>query len=153
MNRSSSDPLDPNFIFYASRILDKYALCENLFEEVDGKIREKILGIKLLESAQQKTKKKISEVKDIADTSLMLCGFFPSSLENKIVSSKYYYDIGTMAYKKLNTLVPEYLDQKDFYAHLAMIFYQLTRLLTVVAESFYNKKDDVTFLITTKKSA
>jgi hypothetical protein len=132
--------------------LDQYALCDNFFEESDGKLREKVLGLKLLESSKKQRKRQISEVKDIADTSLMLCGFFPSSIENRIVSSRYYYDIGTLAYNKLDTLVPEYLDQKNFYARLATIFYQLARLLTVVAESF-KQDENMSFILSPKKSA
>ncbi len=137
--------MSADVIFYASRLLDRYALCENFFEIVDGKIQNKVLGMKLLETDSKKNRRKVTDIRDVADTALMLCGFFPSAIENKIVSPKYYYDIGTVAYKKLNNFVPEYLDQKDFYANLSQLFYQLAQLLTILSESF--KQDDSSFLL------
>lgn len=135
-NGQLSDPLQSEFIYYASRLLDRYALCENFFETVDGKIQEKVLGVKLLKTSQQLPKQKATEIRDVGDTALMLCGFFPSAIENKIVSPSYYYDIGSVAYQNLNALIPEYMDQKGFYASLSKLFYQLAQLLSVMAQSF-----------------
>lgn len=142
-NGQLSDPLKSEFIFYASRLLDRYALCENFFECVDGEMREKVLGLKLLETSLQRPKKQATDIRDVGDTALMLCGFFPSAIENKIVSPKYYYEIGSIAYKNLNSLIPEYMDQKDFYANLSRFFYQLAHLLSVMAQSFKHEGSEL----------
>lgn len=138
-NKRHSVPLSSETIYYVSRLLDQYALCENFFEEVDGKIQEKVLGVKLLETFDKSPRRKIDEIRDVGDTALMLCGFFPDSMNKKIVSPQYYYKIGMSAYRNLNRLIPIYMDQKNFYQNLSDLFYRLAELLTILAESFQNE--------------
>ena len=72
--------------------MDKYSLSQNLFSKIDGINNEKILGIKLLKSEHLSGREQIVCIKDVADTALMMCGFFSNSLEKRIVSEQYYYD-------------------------------------------------------------
>jgi hypothetical protein len=64
------------------------------FEVVDDKIKEKVLGVKLLESSLLSKEKQKATLRDIAETSLMLCGFFHDSLNNKMIDVRYYEEIG-----------------------------------------------------------
>lgn len=116
--------------------MDRYALSQNYFEVTDGQNREKVLGLKFLEIETMPKNKMLLECKDIADMSLMLCGFFSSSIENKIVSEKYYYDIGVNAYSKLNVLKPLHLDIHNFYKEFSLYFFQATELMSIVSEEF-----------------
>ena len=123
--------------------MDKYSLSQNLFSKIDGINNEKILGIKLLKSEHLSGREQIVCIKDVADTALMMCGFFSNSLEKRIVSEQYYYDIGMLAYKKLNRLKPYYLDINNFYTDVSNFFNQLTMMMTIVSEKFNENSEEM----------
>ena len=54
--------------------IPKYFKYSNYFENVEGKVREKVLGVKLLECQELPNESKKRTLQDIGDTALFLCG-------------------------------------------------------------------------------
>ncbi len=133
LNKKSLCPVPESIIFYSSDVLDKFALSETYFESSEGKLREKILGIKLLEATQQNREVQKRVFKEVGDMSLLICGFFSESVNKKIVDTQYYSQIGKMAYAHLNSVTPKFLDIPDFYGMVSTCFGSLTTLLMLLA--------------------
>lgn len=133
LNKKSLCPVPEAIIFYSSEVLDKFALSEEFFEISEGKVREKILGMKLLEAAQMTRDEQRKIYKEVADTSLMVCGYFAESVNKKIVDTQYYAQLGKMAYGHLNSCAPSFLDIPSFYAMIATCFENMTTLLALLA--------------------
>jgi hypothetical protein len=133
LNQKSLCPVPQSIIYYSSDVLDKFALSEDFFETTDGKVREKILGTKLLEATQfnREDQKKIYQ--EVAEMSLMICGYFSESVNKKIVDVQYYAQLGRTAYSHLNNITPSFLDIPCFYGMVATCFGPLTTLMTIMA--------------------
>src|SRR6476659_1712621 len=85
LNKKSLCPVPESIIFHSSEVLDKFALSQDFFEVSEGKVREKILGMKLLEAMQMNREEQRRTYKEVADMSLLVCGYFSESVNKKIV--------------------------------------------------------------------
>jgi hypothetical protein len=127
INKSTICPLPQETIFYSSKVLEKYSLSSVFFEQNDeGKLSEKILGQRFLEASQFNEIERSRVYKDIGDTALFLCGYFSSSLNNKIVDKSYYSNIGIESYSRLGG--------SQVYKIMATSFDTLTALLSILAK-------------------
>lgn len=151
-NKKSSNPLPNETIFYSSLVMDRLGDSSKFFEIVDGRTRDKVLGIKLLESSQMSKDKMKVTLKDIAETSLLVCGFFSDSLNKKIIDVKYYQDLGKIAYSRLNSIEPKAYNVNSFYNTVSNSFYDITTLMTIAATNSGGDKD-LPWLIVSKKIA
>jgi hypothetical protein len=143
LNRKTGRPLPKETIFYSSLVMDKFGVSQELFVEKEGKITEKILGLKLLESAHLSKSMRKRELKDIGDTALFICGYFSDSFNKKLVDTRYYQEIGQTAYMKLNNLVPSFYDIDYFYKDLSDKFASVTLLIDLLSKDISsNKKED-----------
>jgi hypothetical protein len=133
LNRKSLCPVPDSILFYSSDVLGKFSLSTDFFEVNDGKVREKILGIKLLEATQLSKEEQRKVYKDVADMSLMVCGYFSESVNKKIVDVNYYAQIGKTAFTYLNNLSPKFLDIPHFYGMVATCFESTITLLSLLA--------------------
>jgi hypothetical protein len=134
-NRKSTRPLPNETIFYSSLVMDQFGNSEKYFEEVDGKLREKILGIKLLESGQMPKEKMKATLKDVAETSLLVCGYFSDSLNRKMTNVNYYQDLGVIAYSRLNSLEPKAYNIDSFYSKVSKSFLDITILMNLASKN------------------
>ena len=143
VNRKSSRPLPQEVIYYSSTVMDRFGKSRNYFQESkEGKMKEKALGKKLLESSCLPRHEQIKELKDIGDTTLFLCGYFSDSLNRKLVDTSYYQQIGQSSYKKLNVFHPILFDFKNFYEFIAKTFNSLVTMISIVAQRFFSKMED-----------
>lgn len=133
LNKKSLCPVPESIIFYSSDVLDKFALSQTYFEFSEGKVREKILGLKLLEASQFGREEQRKIYKEVADTALFVCGYFSESTHNKLVDAQYYSQLGKMAYSHLNNLGPSFLDIPSFYNMVATCFESMTTLMSLLA--------------------
>src|SRR5665647_262574 len=133
LNKKSLCPVPESVIFYSSDVLDKFALSEDFFEVTDGKVREKILGLKLLEASQMSREDQKKIYKEVGDMSLLVCGYFAESVNKKIVDTHYYSQLGKMAYGHLNNVTPSLLDIPCFYSMIATCFESMTTLMSMFA--------------------
>ena len=147
-NKRSTRPLEMSFIYYSSLVMDHLGDSSKYFEVVDDKIKEKVLGVKLLESSLLSKEKQKATLRDIAETSLMLCGFFHDSLNNKMIDVRYYEDIGKIAYSRLNSFSPTAFDVPSFYKRMSQSFSDLTLLMNLVSKNYQSNSDpDLPWLI------
>jgi hypothetical protein len=134
LNKKSLCPVPESVIFYSSDVLDKFALSQDFFDVSDeGKVREKVLGLKLLEATQLSREEQRKVYKEVADMSLWVCGYFSESTHKKIVDAQYYSQIGKMAYSHLNSMAPSFLDIPSFYNMFATCFESMTTLMSILA--------------------
>lgn len=133
LNQKSLCPLPGSVIYYSSDVLNNFAYSHDFFEKSEGKIRQKILGMKLLEATQCSRDDQKKIYKEVGDMSLMICGYFSESVKKKIVDTTYYAKLGKMSYSHLNTITPNFMDIPDFYGMIATCFESLTALMTIFA--------------------
>lgn len=147
-NKKSLNPLPNETIYYSSLVMDNYGVSEKFFEYVNGKAKEKILGIKLLESSQHPKEKQKQILKDIAEMSLLICGYFADSMNRKIIDVNYYQDLGIIAYGRLNSFSPTAYDIPAFYKLMARSFSEITLLMSFVSKKYSADSDkDLPWLI------
>lgn len=145
LNTTIATPLPQETIFYSSQVLNTMAISSNFFEILDnGEIREKMLGVKFLKSWQLPRGEQKSELKDIGDTSLCLCGVFNENIAKKIVDQNYYMKLGRTAYSKLDTLEPHFLGITNFYMGLSKQFKIVVDVLALFTRDFFK---DSNFII------
>ncbi len=148
VNAKSTSPISTDTLFYCSLVMDSFGDSTNYFEESDGKVKEKVLGLKLLECGQYPINEQKRILKDIADTSLFLCGFFSDSINRKIVDYSYYQELGQVAYTRLNNMVPSFFEIPAFYKKMSHSFSPVADLMSVVAEkNFKEHAESGEFLI------
>jgi hypothetical protein len=145
LNKKSLCPVPESVIYYSSDVLDKFALSEDFFEISEGKVRQKILGTKLLEATQLTREEQKKVYKEVGDMSLLVCGYFSQSVNKKIVDTHYYSQLGKMAYGHLNSVTPSFLDIPSFYLMIATCFESLTSLMSIMATSSSQKDPHVIF--------
>ncbi len=133
LNKKSLCPVPESVIYYSSDVLDKFALSQDFFEVSEGKIREKVLGMKLLEASQLTKEEQRKAYKEVGDMALLVCGYFIESTQKKLVDSQYYAQLGKMAYAHLNSFTPTFLDIPSFYGMIATCFESLTTLMALLA--------------------
>lgn len=150
-NKKFLTPLPDETIFYSSMVMNNYGDSAKFFEQVDGKAREKILGIKLLEANQLPKEKQKAAIQDVAETSLLVCGYFSDSMRKKLVDVKYYEDIGKIAYARLNGMTPVAYDVPFFYKKMANYFTGITLLMNLVSKKYSSDRDMPWLILTDKK--
>lgn len=135
LNNKSLSPVSDGVLLYSSDVLERltlstefYGVCEN------GKLSEKILGLNILKAESLESDQKKKVYKDVADTSLVLVGYFSNSINKKLVDKSYYIELGKMAYHKMDPYYPDYLDIPGFYKQLSSCFEGITHLLKIFSE-------------------
>ena len=118
--------------------MDHFGESGQYFEFTEGRPQEKILGTKLLSTDNMNKEAKKRALKDIGDTSLCLCGFFSDSLNKKIVDSRYYSDLGRIAYERLNSIVPDFYDIPSFFKLIAESLGNIIMIMNLVAEKHFS---------------
>jgi len=131
LNKNSNPQLPAEAIHYSSLVMEQFEISENYFEKSEGKLREKILGVKLLEVDSLPLPAAKRTLKDVGDTALFLCGFFSESLNRKIIDERYYHEVGKMAYQRLDSIVYE---TSSFYKIISTNFDMLTVLINLVSK-------------------
>lgn len=145
INAESICPMPESLIYYSSDLLERFSLSEDYFEIQEGKVREKILGMKLLESTNLSSVEQVRVLRDVADTSLLVSSYFSDSLRKKVVDASYYSNIGKNAYERLNNVSPHYLDIPSFYHMLATSFDRVGLLLKKLSVQSFNTKEQSLF--------
>lgn len=155
INEKSRDPLPNEAIYYSSLVMDKFGESGKFFETKEGKVREKILGTKLLQTSSMTKGERKRALKDIGDTALLICGYFSDSLNKKIIDTGYYQELGQTAYRKLNSVVPQAYDVPSFFKGLSFDFERLTMVMNLVSEKTLNHDwpSDSVYLFVSKKVA
>lgn len=137
LNNKSLAPVCDEIVIYSSDVLEKHALNANLYKEA--------LGLNFLKAELMEYEQKKKVYKDVADTALVLVGYFSQSINSKLISHDYYIQIGQMAYQRMDSIYPDYLDIPGFYKRLSCSFEGLTTLLKVYSKN--NEQDPFKHLL------
>jgi hypothetical protein len=143
INQKALNPVPNEAIYYSSRVLDLYCSSKHLFDMENGKVKEKILGVKLLEVTHFPKNKQKRVLKDVGDTSLFLCGYFSEALNKKIVDTSYYQNLGQIAYRRLNGLSPDLYQIPSFYNIISDTFETLSMLIGIVAKNNFQVAKEI----------
>lgn len=135
-NKEVACPLPEEFIFYSSLVLERYALSDVFFTSESGKMNEKILGVKLLETLNKETENKVTDLKDIGDTVLVQLGLFSGSVKKKLTTKTYYLTVAQNAYHELDGLNSQFYDIPNFYKLFATSLDKTVSLLGIMADEF-----------------
>ena len=152
LNRCAINPLPLETIFYSSNVMDNFSVSERYFDIQSGKVKNKILGIKLLESSQLSSEAQKRELRDIGDSALLLCGVFSESLNRKIVDLNFYESLGAVAYGRLNAFIPNELEIDGFYLTLAENFKCLANMMSAATSTFLNNSEDDSWALDSLKN-
>lgn len=142
LNKNSLCPVPEETIYYSSEVLEQYSCSTDYFDFEDGKPKEKILGMQLLEAENFSKEKKKRVYKDVGDTALILTGYFSKSINDKIVSSSYYTRLGQTAYEKLNNAQPNCFDIPSFYKIMATCFENISQMLSILVEKNESQREE-----------
>ena len=150
LNQTLSNPVSQELIYYGSNVMSELSKSENFFDLSEGKIKNKSLGEKLLASEMLQESAKVRALKDIGDTSLIVCSVFEDSFNPKIIDRTYYIDLGKIAYGRLNNLIPVALDIEGFYMCLSEQVDKLIQIMKVAGQCFLSN-DESKFILNMKK--
>lgn len=141
-NKKSLRPVPAEALYYSSEVLNDFVNPSKFFELNDeGKVRQKILGLKLLEAYQFTISEQKRMYKDVGESALILCGMFNESVNRKILDINYYHNIGKEAYGRLNSIEREAYNRQEFYDLIAECFATLTTLINRVA-NIHSKQEE-----------
>ena len=149
LNQTLSNPVSQELIYYGSNVMSELSKSENFFDLSEGKIKNKSLGEKLLASEMLQESAKVRALKDIGDTSLIVCSVFEDSFNPKIIDRTYYIDLGKIAYGRLNNLIPVALDIEGFYMCLSEQVDKLIQIMKVAGQCFLSN-DESKFILNMK---
>ena len=137
VNSKMQIPFPKAVLLYSSEVMSDFLQSEKYFQRNDeGRIKEKILGRKYLEVMNAEDDISKHEIKDIGETTLVLCGIFRESINPKIVDASYYYSLGRSAYNKMDEFFPSYFDIPGFYRLFAESFESITTLIGNATTNF-----------------
>ena len=140
VNQKSTVKLPQEALIYSSMVMDRFGESGQYFEVIEGKPQEKVLGTKLLSIDNMNKEAKKRALRDIGDTSLCLCGFFSDSLNRKIVDSRYYRELGVIAYQRLNSIVPDYYDIPSFFKIISESLNSIIMMMNLVAQRHFSSE-------------
>ncbi|MCB9060734.1 MAG: hypothetical protein H6622_04355 [Halobacteriovoraceae bacterium] len=152
INLTLNGPIPNESIYYTSRVLERMGHSHKFFEIVEGKVKNKVLGIKLLEATQLSKSKQKQTYQEVGDTALLICGLFSESLRKKLIDTSYYLDLGRTAYLKLHHHVPSLYDVDNFFKQYSYSMEGIVSLISYVfADNFMQEYDNAFLLFQTEK--
>lgn len=126
LNMQIPCPVNQEILFYSSELLHKYAMAEKLFRV------SPYHALSLMESSTADMDEQKNTLKDIAETSLLRCGYFSQS-RHGLLDIHHYQKMGVHAYEKLHSFTPEFLGIRSFYLVMATSFPQVCEMMQVLA--------------------
>jgi hypothetical protein len=95
-------------------------------------IAQSVLALDFLHGLEQLGQKKLEQLRDVGDKSLLFAGLFPGQAERRRVRVGYFVEIGQSAYAVLATLYSQ--QRAELYASLEKGFVALMDVLQVIRE-------------------
>jgi len=129
--------------FYLVNLLTRFGRSPNLFEVNGKRVDERPLAIRLLESRRgEDSGNRLRDLKQLADSTLYVLGFFSESLRRRTVNTRYYAGLAESAYGDLALLTGgrSVTAEDSAFRELSLKFGPCVELLTEVAHR--GRKDD-----------
>lgn len=133
--------LSPALISYVTDVLVDFHETAKLFAQAGVKVP--VLADMLSDALEADLYRKISLLRKMGDTSLMVSGYFPESLARRTIDLSYYQKMGEIAYSQLGALTSD----RSIFEDLSYHFVHLSRLIGDVAETIAPKGYDLLKLI------
>lgn len=147
INSKSSFPLDISTLKYCSDVLSEHSKINRFFDSHNDRFQDKILGLSLLGAMNLDTRAKFRKLKEVADTSLIICGYFVESIDRKILGVNYYKKVGIISYLELDKTTPEYFDRPSFFKSMANTYDYIIKTFQILraTQSPQDSKDILNF--------
>lgn len=123
--RSGISPLALN---YTSQLLVNFSETQNFFAPSTTKLP--VLADMLAEAVEADFYRRVSILRRLGDTSLMISGYFFEAVEKRIVDRSYYTQMGETAYAQLSQLT----EDDNVFDELSSEFVALMNVLTHMAD-------------------
>lgn len=133
--------ISPNATKYVTDLLVAFHETAALFAQ-EG-VRLPVLADMLSEALDADFHRRVSLLRQMGDTSLMVSGFFPEALARRSLDIHYYQRMGEIAYSNLSTISVE----TSVYSELSQRFINLSHLLNEVSEQIHAKNYPVSKLV------
>lgn len=134
----------PHAVDYVVDLLTRYHDSETFFaKDAEGKFKNETLAELYADYVQGTPEQKRATLRRLGDVCLVVTGFFPDSLNKKIVDVDYYMGMGGTAYKNLSQMQLTSL-AAHLYQELSVKFKAFSEVLGELSErSGINKDSDV----------
>lgn len=113
----------PLAIDYLSRLFVHFGSVGNFFDQQGVKLP--VLADMMNEAMEADLYRRISILRKLGDTSLMVSGYFPEALQRRNVDRSYYIQMGEVAYHQLDRLA----DTQSIYRELSEQFLSFSQLI------------------------
>ncbi|MDB5037266.1 MAG: hypothetical protein JWQ35_794 [Bacteriovoracaceae bacterium] len=133
--------ISPTATQYVTDLLVAFQDSAKLFAQ-DG-VRIPVLADMLLEAMDADHRRRITILRQMGDTSLMVSGFYPEALSKRSIDLSYYQQMGEIAYHHLSSITTEL----NVFDELSERFIKLSSLLNEISEQLHAKNYSVTKLM------
>ncbi|MBN8554272.1 MAG: hypothetical protein J0L93_02410 [Deltaproteobacteria bacterium] len=133
--------ISPHALDYLTKLLVYFQETAQLFNQKD--VRIPVLADMLSEALDADLYRRITLLRQMGDTSLMVSGYFPESLSRRSVDLAYYQKMGGIAYYHLGSLSEE----ESIYNELSERFIKLSEILNEVSEQTQSKDYSISKLL------
>jgi len=132
--------------FYLVDLLTRFGRSPNLFEVNGQRVDDRPLAIRLLESRSgYDAASRLRDLKQLADSTLYVLGFFSESLRRRTVNTRYYAGLAESAYSDLALLTSgrSATAADSAFRELSLKFGPCVELLTEVAHRGRREDSDI----------
>jgi hypothetical protein len=126
---------------YVTDLLVAFQETARLF--VQENVRIPVLADMLGEALEADYRRRLSLLRQLGDTSLMVSGFFPEALSRRSIDLAYYQRMGEIAYHHLGSLTTEL----NVFDELSHRFIKLSHLLNQISDQLHTKNYSTSKLI------
>ncbi|TVQ79438.1 MAG: hypothetical protein EA369_04715 [Bradymonadales bacterium] len=121
--------VSPMALNYVAKLLTHFHQVDNFFKADSGRLP--VLADILAEAMAADSARRVSILRRLGDTSLMMSGYFREALNRRGMKQSYYAQMGESAYSHLSDLS----ETKNVFIELADGFQVVADLLAVISES------------------
>jgi len=131
--KNQSKDVSPHAISYVTDVLVVFHQTAKLFSQGEGRVP--VLSEMLSEALESDHYRKISMLRQLGDTSLMVSGYFPEAVSRRCVDLDYYKKMGKVAYSQLDSLTQEL----NIFFELSDRFQCLSHIINEVSERTHDR--------------
>ena len=126
--------ISPHAFQYVTDLLVAFHETARLFAQKG--VRVPVLADMLVQAMEADFHRRVSILRQLGDTSLMVSGFFPEALSRRSTDLNYYQKMGEVAYSHLSSLSEE----MNVFDELSMQFQRLASLINEVSENTHQRE-------------
>ncbi len=133
--------VSPPVITYVTEVLVSFHETAKLFAQAG--VRVPVMADMLSDAMEADFYRRVTLLRQMGDTSLMVSGFFPEALSRRAVDLGYYRRMGEVAYSHLGSLTHD----ESVFPVLSEQFHRVSDLVSEVAENTSSRSIDMLKLI------